>query len=56
MKALINQTNNQSTNQTNQAIQPTIEQSRPIDQGIENNGSARLVTLAEAKTNQEAID
>ena len=40
-KALTNQTNNRPINWTNQLIKPTIDQSRPTNQVIENNGSAR---------------
>ena len=55
-KASTNQTNNQSTNSTNQPIKLTIDQLRPTNQVIENDGLARPATLAKAKTNWEAID
>ena len=55
-KASTNQTNDQPTNWTNQSIKPTIDQLRPIDQVIENNGLASPATLAIAETNREAID
>ena len=50
-KASTNQINNQLTNQTNQPIKPIIDQSRPTEQVIENDGSARPTTLAKAETN-----
>ena len=56
LKASTNQTNDQPTNWTNQWIKPTIDQSRPTDRVIENNGLARPATLAKTETNWEAID
>ena len=48
---LTNQANDQPTNWTNQPIKPTIDQLRPTNQVIENDGLARPATLAKAKTN-----
>ena len=56
LKASANQTNHWPTNQTNQPIKPTIDQSRPTNQVIENEGLRRPATLAKAETYWEAID
>ena len=50
-KALRNQTNNWLTDQTNQLIEPTIDQLRPTNQLIKNDGSKKPATLAKAETN-----
>ena len=56
LKTLTNRTNDWPINQTNQPIKLSIHQLRLIDWIIKNDGLARPLTLAKAKTNWEAID